>query len=124
MGPGAPAGIHPLVVDLASGDIRQLPEERDGQFGLFDSALTPTRDGKYALTFTHHGSMYRMAKVPLDGHGPSQTLLTLTHAAFSLDIGPDGGIYLDQNDRPVELVRFPAEGGRVERIVAGEVSWA
>jgi len=57
-----------------------------------------------------------MAKVPLDGHGPSQTLLTLTHAAFSLDIGPDGGIYLDQNDRPVDLVRFPAEGGHVERI--------
>ena len=30
----------------------------------------------------------------------------------SLAIGADGGIYLDQADRPMEIVRFAPQGGR------------
>jgi hypothetical protein len=54
--------------------------------------------------------------VPIDGHAPAQQLFTLTGYLESLSIGPDGDIYLDEAERPMEIIRFFPEGGRVERI--------
>jgi hypothetical protein len=93
-----------------------LPEESPGEFSNASSGGAFTRDGKYALAVSLRGSAYRLAAIPLDGRGPSRTLLTLTQAVYSLDTAPDGSIYLDQNDRPKTLVRFALSGGHVERI--------
>jgi hypothetical protein len=57
-------------------------------------------------------------RLPVDGHAPAQQLFTLTGYLESLAVGADGDIYLDQADRPMEIVRFAPEGGRVERIAA------
>jgi eukaryotic-like serine/threonine-protein kinase len=116
MGTGAAAGVHQYVIDLASGNMSQLPEETPGQFSSSLSGAAFTRDGKYALTVSLRGSAYRVAAVPLEGRGPARTLLTLTQAVYSLDTGPDGSIYLDQNDRPKNLVRFAPAGGKADRI--------
>jgi len=118
IGPGVDAGTHLYDVDLASGNMRQLPEDYPGEFGGVYVSAAPTRDGKYAVISTVRGNLYRVASVPLDGHGPTRTLLNLIHPIWALDAGPDGSIYLDQNDRGAELVRFSALGGHVERIVA------
>jgi hypothetical protein len=118
IGPGVDVGTHLYDVDLASGNMRQLPEDSPGEFGGVYVAAAPTRDGKYAVISTVRGNLYRVATVPLDGHGPPRTLLNLIHPIWALDTGPDGSIYLDQNDRGKELVRFSAEGGHVERVVA------
>ncbi|MGO9255508.1 MAG: protein kinase domain-containing protein [Bryobacteraceae bacterium] len=120
MGPGAAAGVHLYLVDLASGKMSPLPEESPGEFSNASSGGAFTRDGKYALAVSLRGSAYRLAAIPLDGRAlgapPSRTLLTLTQVVYSLDTAPDGSIYLDQNDRPKTLVRFALSGGHVERI--------
>jgi len=56
--------------------------------------------------------------VPIDGHAPAHPLFTVTGYVESLAIGADGDIYLDQADRPMEIIRFAPEGGRVERIAS------
>ena len=118
VGPGAETATHLYDLDVASGNVRQLPEEFPGEFGSYVVTAGASRDGKYALVSTLRGNTYRVAAVPLDGHGPRQTLLNLIQPIYSVDSGPDGSIYLDQNDRESELVRFSAAGGRVERIAA------
>ncbi|HTX40106.1 MAG TPA: protein kinase [Bryobacteraceae bacterium] len=119
MGPGAAPGIHVFVIDLASGNMTQLPEESPGEFSDAPAGAAFTRDGKSALAISRHGNTYRVTSIPFDkrafGAAP-HTLLSLTQAVYSLDIGPDGNVYLDQSDRPKDLLRFPPAGGHVERI--------
>ena len=118
LGPEAHTGAHLWVVDLATGKMRQLSEDYPGEFSGFYSTVAATRDGKDAVISTMRGNIYRVAAVPLDGHGPTRTLLEMVHPVFALDTGPDGSIYLDQSDRGSELVRFPAQGGHAEKVAA------
>jgi serine/threonine protein kinase len=118
IGPGADAAAHLYVVDLASGKTRELPEDYPGEFSGYYSVAAPTRDGKDVVISTMRGNIYRVAALPLDGHGPTRLLLSMMHPIWALDTGPDGSIYLDQSDRGAELVRFSADGGKVERVVA------
>ncbi len=118
--PGAEAGIHLYLVDLASGNMRPLPEDSPGQFSDTTAGGAFARDGKSVITVSRSGSTYRVASLALEGSilgAPKpHALLTLTRAIYSVDSGPEGGLYLDQNDRPKDLVRFAAAGGHTERI--------
>lgn len=116
VGQGADAVPHLYDVELASGSMRQLPEEIPGEFGAHNVTVAASRDGKYAITSTLNGDTYQVSAIPLDGRGPTRKLFDMTRFISSLDMGPDGSIYLDQNDRASDLVRFSAEGGHVERI--------
>ena len=118
IGSGVNADTHLYVVDLATGSTRQLPEDYPGEFSGYYVVAAPTRDGKDAVISTVKGNIYRVAAVPLDGHGPTRPLLNMIHPIWALDTGADGSIYLDQSDRGSELVRFPADGGKVEKVVA------
>ena len=46
--------------------------------------------------------------------------MTLTTAPWLMDAGPDGTIYLDQVERPLEVLRFPVTGGTPEVIASSE----
>ncbi|HEV2348399.1 MAG TPA: protein kinase [Terriglobia bacterium] len=118
VGQGADAVAHLYDVDLASESMRQLPEEIPGEFGAHNVTVAASADGKYAITSTLNGDSYQVSAIPLDGHGPTRTLFNMTHFISSLDMGADGSIYLDQNDRASDLVRFSAEGGHVETITS------
>lgn len=115
--PARETGIHLYDLDLASGKMRQIRDDSPGEFGGYYSAVCPTGDGN-AVVSTAHGSMYRVAAIPLNGRGPSRQLLNLVHPITSLDIGPDGSLYLDQFDRETELLRFSRAGGHVDRLAA------
>jgi predicted Ser/Thr protein kinase len=111
IGPGMDAAVHLLTIDLAAGNVKQLPEELPGQFSS-SYALGATPDGKHALTDVQSGSIRRVVAVPLEGHEPARTLLNLQQITYGLDTGPDGSIYVDQNDRTADIVRFtPALAG-------------
>jgi hypothetical protein len=118
IGSGTDASAHLYVVDLATGNVRQLPEDYPGEFSNHSVVVAPTRDGKDAVISTVKGNIHWVAAVPLDGHGPARPLLNMIHPIWELDTGPDGSIYLDQSDWGAELVRFSSEGGKVERVVA------
>jgi len=114
-----PPGLHFYVVDLDTGKLHML----DADFGdLVGGGGVPpvavTLDGKTAIFGSTRGPLSQVMSVPIDGHAPAQQLFTVTGYLESLAVGADGGIYLDQADRPMEIVRFAPEGGRVERIAA------
>jgi eukaryotic-like serine/threonine-protein kinase len=110
-------GLHFYVVDLETGKLHML----DADFGDLVAGggvppATVTPDGKTAIFGSTKGPLSRVMSVPIDGHAPAQQLFTLTGYLESLSIGPDGDIYLDEAERPMEIIRFSPEGGRVERI--------
>jgi hypothetical protein len=111
IGPSREAGDHAYTVDLASGEVRQVPS------GLpEDAAVAMTRDGQSILVAGLAGTESRVVAVPRRGRGQPRLLLSLTAVIYGMDTGADGAIYLDQVDRPADLVRFRASGGPAERI--------
>ncbi|HKM89134.1 MAG TPA: protein kinase [Candidatus Acidoferrales bacterium] len=119
MGESADAGMRLYVVDLDSGKLRAL----DADFGdLLAGGGVPAaevvRDGKSAIFSSTEGPLTRVWSIPIDGHAHARPLFNLTGYLDSLAMGPDGSLYLDQNERPMEIVRFTPQGGRVELVAA------
>jgi serine/threonine protein kinase len=114
IGPGREAGTHVYAADLVSGKVRRVPS------GLRDdstiSAIAVTRDGQSILIVGGEGFQSRVRAIPRSGKGPPRVLLTLTAMIYYLDAGPDGAIYLDQVERPTDVLRFRVSGGRAEKI--------
>ena len=118
IGSGAQAGRHLYILDVTSGSVRKLPAEFPGEFANYDVTVGVTRDGKHALISSPRGDTFQVTSIPLSGRVAPQTLFDLDQPVYSLDPGPHGSIYLDQNDRESELVRFSPEGGPVEKIAS------
>jgi predicted Ser/Thr protein kinase len=114
IGPGKEDGEQMYVVDLASGGVRRLTTEPLG--GAVNRTISVTRDGKSVLAAVETGNLVRVSAIGRNGHILVPTLLTLTSIVYSLDSAADGSIYVDQVDRPADLVRFSAQGGHVETI--------
>jgi len=105
--PGADHELHAWVVDLVSGELRALPVDLSN---VDNFSIAAAWDGERALIGFSLGSLYRVVSVTLDAsraaREPATTVLTSTQWAYAIDAGPDDSIYLEQNDRPIELVRF------------------
>jgi hypothetical protein len=77
-------------------------------------------DGHSVLLDLPSGNLHRILAIPRDSGDlqAAKTLLTLTLPAGFIDVGPDGTLYLDQVDRPAEVLRLPPSGGTPERVAA------
>jgi hypothetical protein len=78
--------------------------------------MTATRDGKSVLMGRAMGNMQIVESISRDGRHRTPLSLTLTNGTNAMDAGPDGSIYVDLWTRNGELLRFPAEGGKPERL--------
>jgi Tol biopolymer transport system component len=105
------ASVHLYVMDLSTGKTRRLapglPSERSSE----SYPIAPTADGHAVLVDVPAGDLHRLVAVPRDGKGAIQTLITLTRPPWYIDSAKDGTVYLDQVDRPHEILRFRASGG-------------
>ena len=75
-----------------------------------------TRDGRSVIIDVMSGSLHRITAVPRDGGTGESLLLTTTATPWDIDVSADGSLYMDQMDRPVDILRFPVSGGVAERI--------
>ncbi len=110
---------HLYVLDLENGKLQMLNADYGDLVaggGVPPAAVTP--DGKTAIFASTQGPLSRIMSVPIDGHAPVRQLFTLAGYVQSISIGTNGDIYLDQAERPMEIVRFAPEGGRVEHIAS------
>ena len=113
--PGSPD--HLYAIDLASGRHRRLaPGVSLRAHGMDAFPLAVEADGRSVLFSLPSGNLQQIVAAPRDGGGSLRTVLTLTMSPWNLDVGPDGSLYLDQLDRPAEVLRFPASGGSPERL--------
>ncbi len=106
---------HLYVIELESGRLRRLttglPESEEPL-----GALAVARDGKSVLAVHSSGAFHRIMEIRRDGNSPTRTLLSLTRGVEYLDLGPDGSIYFDQKENPMDWLRFPLTGGQPKRI--------
>ena len=97
-----------FAIDLATGSTRRLARTANSQF----DAIAATPDNRSVLLGTSVGGLWRILAVPRDGSGRTEILASLTSRSWSIDMGSDGSIYLDQYTRPRLLVRSNPEGTR------------
>jgi len=112
---------HFYVVDLETSKLHMLDADYGDLAiggGVPPAAVTP--DGNTAIFGSTHGSLTQVMSVPIDGHAPAQQMFTVTGYVQSLAVGADGAIYLDQSERPMEIIRFAPEGGHVERVATAQ----
>jgi eukaryotic-like serine/threonine-protein kinase len=102
---------HLYLLDIATGSVRrvapELPIVQPSQ--LFPLSVTP--DGRSVLIDLPSGNLHRIVAIPPSGPGHARTLVTLTSMPWSLDVAPDGCLYVDQIDRPLEILRLAVDGG-------------
>jgi len=119
-GTGADASPHLYVLDIASGKARRLAAQLPIRQASEGFPLAPTPDNRSVLIDLPSGNLHQIVAVPRSGSGPVRILMTLTTSPWTMDAGPDGSIYIDQVDRPLQIVRFPASGGTPEVVATAE----
>ncbi len=115
---------HLYVLNLASGKPRRLDASLELAAPL-DFPIYPigiASDDDAVLVNQMAGNLNRIIAIPRSGAGRVQTLLTLTLPPLLIDVGRDGELYLDQMERPYEVLRFAATGGTPEPLAGSENS--
>jgi Tol biopolymer transport system component/predicted Ser/Thr protein kinase len=113
-------GLH--VMDSAGANLHRLAPNIPFQSTSPVAASSPliavagTPDNRHVVVAGQSGGLFRLVEVPLDGGDAEHTLFTVTSEPWSLDVAPDGTIFLDQVGRTQSLVRFPSTGGAVEHL--------
>ena len=119
-GTGSDSSPHLYALDIVTGRTRRLAAELSIVQSSQTFPLAVTLDGRSVLIDLPSGSLHRIVAIPRSGRGPAQTLVTLTSAAWSVDPAADGSLYVDQIERPLEILRFAASGGTPEVLVGVE----
>jgi eukaryotic-like serine/threonine-protein kinase len=111
---GSDKSPHLYLLDITSGSTKRLAPElpivQTAQ--LFPLAVAP--DGQSVLIDLPSGNLHRIVEIPRSGASTARTVMTLTSAVWALDAAHDGSLYIDQVDRPLQLLRFPSTGGTPE----------
>ncbi len=118
MGAGEAPNLYAL--DIASGKARRLGTQLPIRRASEGFPLAPTRDNRSVMIDLPAGNLHQIIAVPRSGSGPVRVLMTLTTPAWTMDAGPEGNIYLDQVERPFQILRFPVSGGVPEVLASTE----
>jgi len=107
------------LLDIDKDEYRPLGEKNlhlDNQ----SLAVSPRDDFAYAVVLAQDA--FQLIRVPLGGSHRPETLLTLTMRVAGLALDDAGQIYLDQVQRPLEVIRFTLEpeGGDPARRASAE----
>jgi eukaryotic-like serine/threonine-protein kinase len=105
--------VNLYVMDIVTGQTRQLGPELLNRRNNESYPIAPTADNRGVLVDMAAGDLHRIAFVPR-GKGSIQTVMTLTKPPWYLETAKDGTLYLDQLDRPHEVLRLPVTGGNPE----------
>jgi hypothetical protein len=113
---------HLYAIDLTSGKSRRLAPEVEllplSSTNLF--AIAVASDDRSILVTQRAGDLHRVLSVPRNGTGLIRTVVSLTLPPWFMDVDKDGNLYLDQIDRPIEILRFSASGGTPESLAGAE----
>jgi eukaryotic-like serine/threonine-protein kinase len=110
----ASSGFHLYVLDVGSGATRRVATDADEAGIARAVAITP--DGQGIIAAVTAGHLTRVVRFARDGRTAPQTLFTVTRQVWSLDVGPDSSIYIDQTTQPLSTWRFAVSGGRGESL--------
>jgi eukaryotic-like serine/threonine-protein kinase len=119
-------GIHGVAsvdtmfaIDLKTGTSRVL-STHVGSAAV--AAMRVAADGQSVLVAEPFGDELAIRAIPRDGSDRQRTLLTVTSLIYAIDVGKDGSLYLDQHDRPVEVLTWSPTTGRLDRMPLPEAN--
>ncbi|HTS65448.1 MAG TPA: protein kinase [Candidatus Acidoferrales bacterium] len=116
----AKAKVDVQVFDLTTGAMHPLAPALHFNSGA--AAIAP--GGRSIFAVLAAGDLVQLAEIGLDGK-VLKRLVTLSKQAWCLDAGADGSIYVDQVERPFDVLRCPVSGGVPERLAETAVgAWA
>src|SRR3954469_14675246 len=110
-----------LALDLDTRKTRVLSATIAGG-GFRGLAAAPGQ--RAVLVVESVGDEFRVIAVPWDGSGRRTVLLSTMGLPLGISVGSDGSIFLDQQSRPVELVRYVPEKGHLQRTAVSEMFFA
>jgi tRNA A-37 threonylcarbamoyl transferase component Bud32 len=108
------------ALDIASGKVRPLAPQLSIPSTVLAFPMAPTPDNDSVLIDLPSGSLHQIVSVPRSGSGAVQVLMTLSTQVWLMDSGSDGSIYVDQVERPLQVLRFLVSGGTPEVIATSE----
>jgi eukaryotic-like serine/threonine-protein kinase len=106
--------VHLYVVDIATGKTRRLAADLPDRRISESYPIAPSADNLGVLVEVPAGDLHRIVFVPRNSKLGIQTVMTLTKPPWYLESAKDGTLYLDQVDRPHEILCFPVAGGQPE----------
>ena len=112
--PETPFGYYAL--DLATNKVRQIAPQMENPFGYM--AASP---GSPSVLLTQRvGDLLKIVEAPLHGAGSPRLVMDWRFTfAVTIDAASDGSLYLNELDRPMDVLRFPTAGGVPERVSGG-----
>jgi eukaryotic-like serine/threonine-protein kinase len=114
-------GEHLYLLNLESGAVRRLSsgvkEERW-------AAVAVTQDGRAVIAAAVTGNSANIVQIARDGGAPAHVVLHLTHVPEGVDSGPDGSLYLEQNEGEGSLLKLPSGGGAAEKFSSARTAAA
>jgi len=111
---------HVYALDVATGKSRRLAPQLPITETSGGLPLAATPDNRSVLVDFPSGNLHQIVAIPRFGSGPAQVLMTMTTPPWTIDAGPDGNIYVDQVERPLQLLRFSPAGGTPEVVAVSE----
>ncbi|HLY60905.1 MAG TPA: protein kinase [Terriglobia bacterium] len=108
------------ALDIASGKARPLAPQLSIPSTVIAFPMAPTLDNRSVLIDLPSGSLHQIVSLPRSGSGAVQVLMTLSTPVWFMDSEADGSIYVDQVERPLQVLRFPISGGPPEVIATSE----
>jgi Tol biopolymer transport system component len=113
---GANAREHLYIMDLDSQAVRQLAPGLTFPPNLRYLPFAVSPDGRVAYFDAPSGDLHRIVSVPTDGSNRLQTLFSVPTTIAYIDVDSDGSVYVDQWERPFDVIRFAPRGGKPEYI--------
>jgi eukaryotic-like serine/threonine-protein kinase len=110
------------VVDLTTGESRLVLREPSALRLTDVAGLAISSNGKWIIIVRIAGNLARFVAVSADGSGRERVLFTRTSSSSSgldVDAGPDGSLYFDEMNVPLEVHRYDPRTRRLERRVMG-----
>lgn len=112
--------IHLYIMDIATGKTRRLAPDLPNRRNNESYPIATSGDNRGVLVDVPAGDLHRIVVASRDGKGSVRTVMTLTKPPWYLDSARDGTLYLDQVDRPHEILRFQVNGGHPEVLGASD----
>jgi eukaryotic-like serine/threonine-protein kinase len=116
--------LHLYILNLESGKSSRLAPQVSLNIpvNLPVFPLGIASDDRSVLVGQMAGDVHQIISIPRNGTGPVRTLLTLTLPSLYIDVAKNGDLYLNQLERPYEVLRFSASGGAPESLAGSENS--
>lgn len=105
------------AMDIVTGNSRRLATGLKVQRLGEGFPIAPTADGQAVVIDIPSGDLHRLVAVPRSGTGELQDVATFTTPPWYLDFSKDGTLYVDQVNRPHEVLQLSAKSGTPDILI-------